>query len=189
MGQVRWHTMMSLDGFTAGPDDDMQWVFSVDGGDGGIAAEVVAATGALLVGRRTQDVEDRLQPGFYGGAFSGPFFVLRHYPPAEPPVVKGVHGQFLDTTVEEAVRIAREAAGELDVGVLGADIARQCLEAELLDEVLIHVVPVLLGDGVRLFSRPGGAPVQLTPISSSTEGETTVLRYALARGDSSATAD
>jgi hypothetical protein len=64
MGRVRWHTMMSLDGFTSGPDDDMGWVFSVDGGDGEIAAEVVAATGALLVGCRTQDVEDRLQPGF-----------------------------------------------------------------------------------------------------------------------------
>jgi hypothetical protein len=77
MGQVRWHTMMSLDGFVAGPNDEMQWVFGVDGGDGGIAAEVVATTGALLVGRRTQDVEDRLQPGFYGGAFRGPFFVGR----------------------------------------------------------------------------------------------------------------
>jgi dihydrofolate reductase len=178
MGQVRWHTMMSLDGFIAGPDDDMRWVFSVDGGGGRIAAEVVAATGALLVGRRTQDVEDRLQPGFYGGAFRGPFFVLRHDPPAEPPVVKGVAGRFLDTSVVEAVRIAREAAGELDVNVLGADVGRQCLEADLLDEVLIHVAPVLLGDGVRLFSRPGGAPVRLIPVSASTEGETTVLRYA-----------
>jgi len=181
MGQVRWHTMMSLDGFIAGPNDEMQWVFGVDGGDGGIAAEVVATTGALLVGRRTQDVEDRLQPGFYGGAFRGPFFVLRHDPPAEPPVVKGVTGTFLDTTIEEAVRIAREAARSLDVSVLGADIARQCLEAELLDEVLIHVAPVLLGDGVRLFQRSAGAPVNLTPVSSSTEGETTVLRFALAR--------
>lgn len=175
--------MMSLDGFVAGPDDGMDWVFGVDGGDGAIAAEVVAATGALLVGRRTQDVEDRLQPGFYGGAFRGPFFVLRHDPPAEPPVVKGVIGTFLDTTIDEAVRIAREAAGGLDVNVLGADVARQCLEAELLDEILIHVVPVLIGDGVRLFQRPGGAPVKLTPVSSSTEGETTVLRFAPATAD------
>ena len=47
----------------------------------------------------TQDVEDRLQPGFYGGAFRGPFFVLRHDPPPEPPVVKGVTGQFLDVGI------------------------------------------------------------------------------------------
>ena len=178
MAKVRWHTMMSVDGFIAGPGENMQWVFGVDGGAGKTADEVVRATGALLVGRRTQDVEDRLQPGFYGGAFRGPFFVLRHDPPDEPPVVKGVTGRFLDTTIAEAVRIALEAADGLDVSVLGANIARQCLEAGVLDEILVHVAPVLLGDGVRLFDRPSGPPVQLEPISSVTEGDTTVLRYA-----------
>ena len=73
MGKVRWHTMLSLDGFIAGPDGDMGWVFGVDGGQGQTADEVVRSTGALLVGRRTQDVEDALQQGFYGGAFQGPF--------------------------------------------------------------------------------------------------------------------
>ena len=48
-----WHTMMSLDGFTAGPNDDMSWVFGLDAGSGETADEVVASTGALLVGRRT----------------------------------------------------------------------------------------------------------------------------------------
>ena len=181
MAKVRWHTMMSLDGFIAGPGDDMQWVFDVDGAEGETADEVVRATGALLVGRRTQDVEDRLQPGFYGGSFLGPFFVLRHDPPDQPPVVKGVTGRFLDTTIEEAVAIAREAAGGLDVSVLGADVARQCLEAGLLDEILVHIAPVLLGDGVRLFERADGTPVRLEPVSSVTEGETTVLRYAPSR--------
>src|SRR5919198_4440446 len=112
MGKVLWNTMMSLDGFIAGPNDDMQWVFGVDGGAGRTVDEVVRSTGALLVGRRTQDVEDRLQPGFYGGAFRGPFFVLRHDPPPEPPVVKGVTGRFLDVGIEEAVAIAKEAAGD-----------------------------------------------------------------------------
>src|ERR1700752_1952426 len=106
MAKVLWNTMMSLDGFIAGPDDDMRWVFGVDGGSGQTAAEVVRSTGALLVGRRTQDVEDRLQPGFYGGAFRGPFFVLRHDPPSQHPVVKGVTGRFLDVGIEEAVTIA-----------------------------------------------------------------------------------
>jgi dihydrofolate reductase len=181
MAKVRWHTVMSLDGFVAGPGDDMQWVFGVDAGGGDTAGEVVRATGALLVGRRTQDVEDRLQPGFYGGSFRGPFFVLRHDPPDEPPVVKGVTGRFLDTTIGEAVGIARDAAGGLDVSVLGADVARQCLEAGLLDEILVHIAPVLLGDGVRLFERTQGTPVQLEPVSSVIEGETTVLRYAAPR--------
>jgi dihydrofolate reductase len=181
MATVRWHTMMSLDGFVTGPGDDMQWVFGVDGGAGETANEVVRATGALLVGRRTQDVEDRLQPGFYGGSFRGPFFVLRHDPPDQPPVVKGVTGRFLDTPIDEAVRIALEAAGGLDVSVFGANVARQCLEAGLLDEILVHIAPVLLGDGVRLFERPAGTPVQLKPVSFLTEGETTVLRYAPSR--------
>ncbi len=179
MGKVLWHTMMSLDGFIAGADDDMRWVFGVDGGSGRTAQEVVRSTGALLVGRRTQDVEGRLQPGFYGGAFRGPFFVLRHDPPAEPPVVKGVTGQVLNAPVEEAVAIARDAAAGADVVILGANVARQCLEAGLLDEIIVHVAPVLVGEGVRLFERSGGEAVRLRQISSVEEGETTVLRYAV----------
>jgi len=106
MGKLLWHTMMSLDGFVAGAEDDMDWVFGVDGGDGQTMNEVVRSTGALLVGRRTQDVEDRLQPGFYGGAFSGPFFVLRHAPPSEPPVVKGVITTSAPFAASFAIRIA-----------------------------------------------------------------------------------
>ena len=179
MGKLRWHTMMSLDGFIAGRDDDMQWMSDVDGGAGQTIDEVLRSTGALLVGRRTQDVEDRLQPGFYGGAYRGPFFVLRHDPPAEPPVVKGVTGQFLDLGIEEAVSVAKEAAEGGDVVVLGANIARQCLEAGLLDEIIVHVAPVLVGEGVRLFERSGSKAVRLGAISSAEEGETAVLRYSV----------
>jgi dihydrofolate reductase len=179
VGKLLWHTMMSLDGFTAGPNDDMNWAFGVEAGSGETVDEVLASTGALLVGRRTQDVEDRLQPGFYGGAFKGPFFVLRHDPPADPPVVKGVTGRFLDVGIEEAVTIAKEAADGGDVVILGANIARQCLEKGLLDEIIVHVAPVLLGDGVRFFERAGREPVELEPISSVDEGGTTVLRYSV----------
>jgi dihydrofolate reductase len=181
VGKLLWHTMMSLDGFIAGPNDDMSWAFGVEPGSGNTVDEVLSSTGALLVGRRTQDVEDRLQPGFYGGAFRGPFFVLRHDPPPDPPVVKGVTGRFLDLGIREAVTIAKEAAGGSDVVVLGANVAGQCLEEGLLDEIIIHVAPVLVGDGVRLFERAAGEPVKLDPISSIEEGETTVLRYAAGR--------
>ncbi len=174
--------MMSLDGFIAGPNDDMRWVFGVDGGPSQTVDEVLRSTGALLVGRRTQDVEDRLQQGFYGGAFRGPFFVLRHHPPSQPPVVKGVTGRFLDVGIEEAVRVAKGAADGGDVVVLGANVAGQCLEAGLLDEIIVHVAPVLVGDGVRLLERPGGAVVKLEPISSAEEGQTTVLHYSVRRG-------
>lgn len=179
MSKVIWHAVMSLDGFIAGPDDDMQWVFGVDGGSGETAAEVVRSTGALLVGRRTQDVEDRLQPGFYGGAYGGPFFVLRHDPPYQPPVVKGVTGRFLDVGIEEAVKIAREAAAGDDVVILGANVAGQCLEAGLLDEIIVHVAPVLVGEGVRFFERSGGEVVRLERVSSGAEGEMAILRYSV----------
>lgn len=179
MGKVLWHTVMSLDGFIAGRDDDMGWVFGIDGGSGETAAAIVKSAGALLVGRRTQDVEDRLQPGFYGGNFSGPFFVLRHDPPADPPVVKGVTGRFLDVDIEEAIQAAREAAAGADVIVLGANVARQCIDARLLDEIIIHVAPVLIGEGVGLFNQVDGDVVKLTSISSVVEGETTVLRYSV----------
>jgi dihydrofolate reductase len=177
-GKLLWHTMMSLDGFVAGPNDEMDWAFGTDGGDGETVAEVLRTTGALLVARRTQDVEDRLQPGFYGGAFEGPFFVLRHDPPSTPPVVKGVTGTFLSGAIEEAVDVAQAAADGGDVVVLGADVARQCIEAGLLDQIIVHVAPVLLGQGVRLFARSGPA-LRLTPISWAQKGELTVLRYSV----------
>jgi dihydrofolate reductase len=181
VGKLLWHTMMSLDGFIAGPNDDMAWAFGMDAGSGETVEKVLSSTGALLVGRRTQDVEDDLQPGFYGGAFRGPFFVLRHDPPPDPPVVKGVTGRFLDVGIEEAVTIAKEAAGDGDVVVLGANIAGQCLEQGFIDEIIVHVAPVLLGDGVRLFERAGGEPVKLDPITSIDEGGMTVLRYSAGR--------
>jgi dihydrofolate reductase len=181
MAKLLWHTMMSLDGFIAGPNDDMEWMSGVDGGSGQKLDEVVGSTGALLVGRRTQDVEDRDQPGFYGGAFRGPFFVLRHDSPADPPVVKGVEGEFLNVDIDEAVRVAKDAAAGTDVVVLGAKIARQCVEAGLLDEIIVHVAPVLVGGGVRLFARDGSDAVRLRFISSTQEGETPVLHYAVTK--------
>lgn len=174
---VRWHTLMSLDGFIAGPGDEMGWAFGAQPGSGETIDAIVRSTGALLVGRRTQDVEDREQPGFYGGAFSGPFFVLRHDPPDTPPMVKGVTGRFIDAGIDEAVATAREAAGGADVGVLGASVARQCLRAGLLDEIIVHVAPVLLGAGVRLLESPGMAAIQLQPVSATTDGDLTALRY------------
>jgi len=181
LGKLLWHTMMSLDGFIAGPNDNMEGLFGIDGGGGETIAEVLRSTGALLVGRRTQDVEDRLHPGFYGGAFRGPFFVLRHQPPAAPPVVKGVTGRFIDVGIDEAVRIAKGAAQGGDVVVLGANVARQCLRAGLLDEIIVHVAPILLGAGVAFYADPDEAPVRLDSVSSRVEGEMTVLRYSVRR--------
>ncbi|HZD70759.1 MAG TPA: dihydrofolate reductase family protein [Actinomycetes bacterium] len=61
--------------------------------------------------------------------------------------------------------------------LFGASIGRQCIERGLVDELLIHLVPVLLGDGLRLFERPGGQPVRLHRLSLGQSGQVTDLRF------------
>jgi dihydrofolate reductase len=83
--------------------------------------------------------------------------------------------------LERGLALAKHAAGDTYVNVLGADVARQCLEAGALDEVLVCVVPVLLGDGVRLFEQPGGPPVRLERIGLSSTPEVTNIRLRVLR--------
>jgi dihydrofolate reductase len=75
-------------------------------------------------------------------------FVMTHRP---PETVNDPQVTFLSCNIEDAIAIARAAAGDRDVGVFGASIARQCIQAGLLDVLIVHIVPVLLGDGVRLY--------------------------------------
>lgn len=178
MGKVLWHVTMSLDGFIAGPDDAMDWVFEHPG-PSETAAEVIETTGALVVGRRTYKVEDRQRGGFYGGAWTGPFFVLTHHPPASAP--DWMTGTFINDGIDDAIARAKAAAGDTNVVVLGADIARQCLEHLLLDEIVVHVAPVLLGDGVRLFSAAGGRRFDLERTSVAQSGQLTDLRFRVAK--------
>jgi len=77
---------MSLDGFIAGPDEAMEWVFDYFSEEANeTAGEVIETTGAILMGRHTYEVEDRYRQGIYGGAWTGPYFVLTHEPPATAP--------------------------------------------------------------------------------------------------------
>src|SRR5262249_2400672 len=85
------------------------------------------------------------------------------------------------TDVESGVAAAREAAGDKYVNVLGAEAARSCLEAGLLDEVMVFVVPVLLGDGTRLFAWPGGRAVPLETRVVSQGPKATALWYDVVR--------
>jgi dihydrofolate reductase len=82
----------------------------------------------------------------YGGAWTGPQFVLTHRPPGreEDPTVT-----FLSGDIRIAVTRARTAANGKNVVLIGASVARQCIDAGLVDEILVHLVPLLLGDGVR----------------------------------------
>jgi len=174
VGRVLWHVTLSLDGFIAGPDHGMEWVFEYEGSNE-VVEEVIQSTGALIVGRNTYEVEDRVRGGFYGGAWTGPFFVVTHEPPPDPP--EWMTGTFVDEGIDRVVARAKEAAGEKDVVVLGASVARQCVEAGLLDEILVHVAPVLLGDGVRFFERDGGERVKLEKLAVTESGQLTDLRF------------
>jgi len=171
-GGVIWHLTMSLDGFIAGPNDSMDWVVAqwsdhgvntrdIDVQRSALADEILHAAGAILGGRRWYDVAVRQFDGYdgiYGGQWKGPVFVLTHRPPdANPhPAIT-----FIPGPVSEAVATAKDAAAGKAVIVFGANLAAQCLGAGLLDEIVIHLVPILLGDGVRLFDTHGLGPIPL----------------------------
>jgi dihydrofolate reductase len=173
-GKVVVNRSMSLDGFIAGPGHAMNWIFDFVAPDE--FPEIAAATGAMLLGRRTYEVANRMEAtGEHSGKenpFSGPVFVLTHEPPEPPdPAVT-----FLTGDIGEAVATARSAAGRKNLEILGADVAGQCLRRGLVDEILVYVLPVLLGDGIR-FSSPGLARIDLEPVSSTPSGAVTILRF------------
>ncbi|MBA9001640.1 dihydrofolate reductase family protein [Thermomonospora cellulosilytica] len=180
MGKVQYQCSMSLDGFIAGPGGDMSWLVPYLGPDP-MVDQIMERTGALLAGRRTFGGDDPYkgtehEGEAYGGGWEGPQFVLTHDPPDAP-----VPGVTFVTDLETAVAEARAAAGDKNVGVLGAQIAAQCLDAGLLDEIFVGVVPVMLGDGVRLFDHPGGTRVKLERISLSEAPNSTDLLFRVTR--------
>jgi dihydrofolate reductase len=182
MARLLYSAAMSLDGFIAGPGGDMQWLTRFMGGepDQGAAA-LPARVGALLVGRRTYGGDDpnrgdAEKEGAFGGTWHGPQFVVTHDPPAEaePDVV-------FEADLARAIAAARVAAGEKYVCVLGAEVARGCLELGELDEVLVFVEPLLLGDGVRLFDHPSGTEVVLERLGVEVEPIATHLWFRVVR--------
>jgi dihydrofolate reductase len=177
-GKVVVNRCMSLDGFIAAPGHVMDWgagrqLAEFVGADE--VHEIAAATGAMLIGRRTADVGDRMkaeEPGSVDYPFSGPMFVLTHRRP-EPP---DPNVTYLSGDIGEAVATARSAAGGKSLEILGADVAAQCLQRGLVDEILVYLLPVLLGDGIR-FSPPSLPQIDLEPISTKRSGTATILRF------------
>src|SRR6266542_6534490 len=148
---------MSLDGFIAGPDDEAGQGLGRDGerlhdwlGDRsagfrptGPSAEIfddLMATGAVLVGRRTFDLAGRWDGDHHGV----PIFVPTR---GEPPEPASHLVNYVTDGVESAMRQAKQAAGDANVLVHGAELAQSCLRAGVLDELEIHLIPVLLGAG------------------------------------------
>ena len=185
MSNVRADITMSLDGYSAGPDADLEdplgkggermheWALGaqswreshgLEGGernvDSDIIAESVGATGAVVMGRKMfsggsgaweQDPQAR---GWWGDdpPFHAPVFVLTHHRREPVPMEGGTTFNFVTDGIESAIEQARAAAGEQDVLVAGgASAVQQAIAAGLLDELQVHVAPVFLGGGVRLF--------------------------------------
>jgi dihydrofolate reductase len=163
---------MSLDGFVAGPNDEVDQVFSwmmggevaVESENPDLAYEVDEASAeelqaadvkALVIGRRTFDLA-----GGWGGTHpvGVPVWIPTHDPPDgwdDAPFT------FVTDGVEAAVRQAREQAGDGVVGVAGASVVQQCLNAGVLDAVRVSLVPYLIGEGVPYFARLGVTPIKL----------------------------
>ena len=171
-GKVLWHFTMSLDGFVAGPNHEMDWMAGTSFRPG-LHAEYIATTGAVLAGRSGFDsaIGDS-RP--YGGAWEGSIFVLTHHP-EDAREAEGI--TILSGPAEEAVRIALDAAGGKNVEVLSPTIGRQLLEKGLIDEIDLHIAPILLGDGIRLYDNPGREPVRLDRVGADGPASAVDLRY------------
>ncbi|TDD61975.1 dihydrofolate reductase [Kribbella antibiotica] len=167
MAKLLYSVTMSADGFIAGPNGDMQWMQSYLAPNAEID-ELIPQIGSILVGRRSHDGDDphKGEPGegeAFGGGWDGPLFVVTHRLPetTEPGVT------YVDQ-LPKAIAAAKDAAGDKYVNIIGADIARQCFAADEVDEVLLLVLPVFLGDGTRVFAEPGGRNIRLQPHPGST---------------------
>jgi dihydrofolate reductase len=185
---------VSLDGYVADPADGVQELFGwysggaveVDGGNGrvfrmspesaGVLREALDRVGAFLVGRRLYDHTR----GWEGKPpVDAPMVVLTHAAPDDWPR-DGVPITFATDGVEDAVARAPALAGGKDVSVAGAAAARACLDAGLLDEVWVNVVPVVLGDGIPFLSGAAG-PVRLEDPEIVAAPGVTHLRYRVRR--------
>ena len=183
MGKLVLFMAMSVDGFIAGADDTVSQPAGRDGmrlfawSDGAALAQTVhaeyAATGAVLAGRRTYDLVNGWDGDHHDGV---PMFILTHEPPDQVPDGKGRY-VFVSDGVESAVAQAKAAAGDKDVLLHGADVTQQCLRAGLLDELVIHLMPLLLGDGRSLFGHLGIEPTELELVEVRDAPHATHLRY------------
>jgi dihydrofolate reductase len=196
MGNVVVDLSISLDGYIAGPNDGpgnglgdggsrlFDWMWAGEQGygpDGFIkppersrpVVERWFECGAIITGRRTFDIAKG-----WGGRhpLGAPFFLLTHEPPSAH-VGPGTQGTVVTDGIESALEQARAVAGEREISVCAAAVAQQYLEAGLLDEIRLSVVPALLGGGVRLLAGLGAHPYDLERIRVVESDGVTHLHY------------
>jgi dihydrofolate reductase len=112
--------------------------------------------------------------GIYGDAWDGPLFVLTHHPEDATP---GEGVTFLNCDPAEAVRIGLEASGGKNLEVFSPTIGRQLLELGLIDEIDLHIAPILLGEGIRLYDNPGSEPIRLHRVGKDDPTAEVNVRY------------
>ncbi|PRZ08359.1 dihydrofolate reductase [Isoptericola sp. CG 20/1183] len=174
---------VSLDGFVEDADGSSAALYA-DFDEltaSGYMQAVQDETGAVIMGRRTFDMAE--DPDDYADnyEFQVPMFVVTHEPPPVTPRSNGrLSVTFVTDGVESAAQQALEAAGDRNVTFIGgADVFGQLLAAGLVDELSVDVMPVLLGDGVRLFA--GGPTATLEKVRVEQIGVRTALRYRVVR--------
>jgi len=189
MTKVIFDMSMSLDGYVTAPvvrpEEPMgdggqqlhEWAFGADERGREVLAESASTVGASIAGRRTYDLSvPWWGPHGPGGEARTPTFVVSHGTPAQVP--EGSVYAFANSPIE-ALELAAAAAGDKDVDVFSASIGKQLLRAGRIDEIHVHLVPVLFGAGTRLFEDLGGTHVQLEIIGVGEGPKATHLRYAV----------
>ncbi|MGP4028144.1 dihydrofolate reductase family protein [Actinomadura sp. 3N407] len=195
MSKVIFDVSMSLDGFVRAsaptPEEPLgkggerlhEWAMGGDTAGGELLAAARAGAGAFIGGRRTYD--DSLR--WWGadgptGSARLPLFVVTHRAPAPGDVPENGVYTFVTDGVESALRRARETAAGKDVYVMGGpDVAGQFVRAGLVDEIGIHLVPVLFGGGTRLLDHIGDDHIQLEVASVTDTPHATHLLYRIVK--------
>jgi dihydrofolate reductase len=196
MSKVTCDLSISVDGFVAGPNQTSEnpigdggmrlheWHFDPEGEDRAVVDAWMQSPGAYIMGRNMFGPDrgdwDLDWKGWWGDdpPYRAPVFVLGHQPREPLPMAGGTTFHFVADGIESALVRARAAAGEKPVAIAGgASTVNQYLAAGLVDELHLHVAPVVLGAGERLFD--GVSQQELTPIGVIASPGVTHLRYRL----------
>lgn len=191
MGKVVVSKSISLDGFVAGPNVGKEFPMGVGGPrlhewflngptsdtNADLQRDSIAAFGGVILGKRTYDVGVDL---WEDTPYPLPTFVLTHN--AQPNrVARSGTFTFVTDGIVSALEKAQAAAGNRDVVLMGADVSAQYLRAGLVDEIQLAVIPVLLGNGTRLFDDIGARPIELHPTLVTESAGVTHLRMRVVR--------
>ena len=182
MQRIQYFVAASLDGFIATPTDDLGWLLQFDGFEGGADSynDFMAAVGCIVMGGETYAWLMEHEPGAW--PYSGTAcYVFTHHEHRAPD---GADITFIRGDVREFIADFRQAAGDLNIWVVGGgNLAAQFAEAGLLDEIILSVIPVVLGEGKRLLPMKGPTPPLELAASRMLGRGIVELRYLLRPGE------